>query len=104
MNKQQQARHRLRLAYLRTFYGDREDLLPDAKMVLSDLRRFCRINRGGLVVSPVQRVVDPYATIYQAGLRDAYLRIIEFLDFDEARSIQPEETDDAQTQTTASES
>jgi hypothetical protein len=97
MNKQQQARHRLRLAYVRTFYGAGDELHPDARLVLADLRRFCRINRGGLVVSPVQKTVDPYATIYQAGLRDAYLRIIEFMDFDESKAIQIEETSDAET-------
>jgi hypothetical protein len=103
MNKQQQTRHRLRLAYLRTFYGAADELHADAKLVLADLRRFCRINRGGLVISPKAGMVDPHATMYQAGLRDVYLRIIEFFDFDESRAIQPEELSDAEPQTTTGE-
>lgn len=83
MNKRQQELHRKRLAYSRTFRGDGETLHEDGQRVLADLKRFCRINRGGIVVSPVNRQTDPYATIYQAGLRDAYLRIIGFLQLDE---------------------
>jgi hypothetical protein len=49
---------------------------PMAAVVLADLRKFCRIGQGGIVVSPLSRMTDPYATVYQAGLRDAYQRII----------------------------
>lgn len=50
-------------------------LSPAGDEVMRDLRRFCRYERGGLVVSPASKTVDPYATIYQNGLRDAYVRI-----------------------------
>ena len=75
--------HRKRLAYLRTFCGDGQRPHPEALRVLADLRRFCRVNRGGIVVSPVTRTVDPYATAYAAGLRDAYLRIAGFIELDD---------------------
>jgi hypothetical protein len=83
------------LAYHRTFCGDKENPHEDGKIVLADLKRFCGLNRGGIVISPVSRVVDPYATVYQAALRDAYLRIVGFLELDEtAVSDKPEENDD----------
>lgn len=94
MNKLQQAAHRKRLAYIRTFCGDGEDVHVEGKQVLADLRRFCRINRGGLVISPKAGLVDPYATVYAAGLRDAYLRIIGFLELDEAAEITTPGDDD----------
>jgi|JI10StandDraft_1071094.scaffolds.fasta_scaffold00943_28 hypothetical protein len=58
-------------------------LHPNAETVLADLKRFCGINRGGIVVSPVTRTVDPYATAYRAGMRDVYLRVAKFLDLQE---------------------
>jgi hypothetical protein len=62
----------------RTFCGDFRSA-PKLQRVLADLRRFCGITKGGIVVSPVSRTVDPYATIYRAALRDVYLRIAGFL-------------------------
>lgn len=75
---------RKRWAYLRTFTGPDGKPHPEAAIVLKDLKRFCGINRGGIVVSPVGRVVDPYASIYRAGLRDVYLRIAKHLGLDES--------------------
>lgn len=49
---------------------------PAAKIVLADLKRFCQFNRGGLVLSPVSRTSDPYATAYRDGMRDMYLRML----------------------------
>jgi hypothetical protein len=87
---------RKKLAYHRTFCGDRKDPHEDAKIVLADLKRFCGINQGGIVISPVSRVVDSHATVYRAALRDAYLRIVGFLELDEtAISEAPQENDDA---------
>lgn len=76
-------RQQKRLAYQGTFLGPNGKPHPPAAEVLGDLKRFCGINKGGLVVSPIGRVVDPYATIYRAAQRDVYLRIIEFLELDE---------------------
>lgn len=78
-------RQQKRLAYQSTFLGQGGKPHPFAAEVLADLKRFCGINKGGLVVSPVGRVVDPYATIYRAAQRDVYLRIIQFLELDEER-------------------
>lgn len=84
MNKFEQLLHRKRLAYVRTFMGDGQKPHPEALRVLADLKRFCGINRGGIVVSPVSRMVDSHATAYRAGQRDTYLRIAKFLGLDES--------------------
>lgn len=83
----QQLLHRRRLAYLRTFCGDSQTPHAQAEIVLADLRRFCGIDRGGIVVSPISRMTDPYATAYRAGMRDVYLRIAKFLNLSEDREI-----------------
>lgn len=49
---------------------------PAAQIVLADLKRFCKFHAGGLVVSPISRMADPYATAYRDGLRDVYIRIL----------------------------
>lgn len=90
MNKIQQVFQRKRWAYIRTFLGANGKPNPEAAIVLADLRRLARIDSGGIVVSPISRTVDPYASIYRAGLRDMYLRISNFIGLDEA--AQPEET------------
>jgi hypothetical protein len=105
MSKRTERFKRKALAYHRTFCGDQENPHEDGKIVLADLKRFCGINRGGIVISPVSRVVDSHATVYQAALRDAYLRIIMFLELDETavRDL-PEENDNVETPTGTSES
>jgi len=82
MNKQQQALKRKRKAYADTFIGDGDKPHTAAQIVLSDLKRFCRVNRGGLVISPVSKTVDPYAVMYQNGLRDAFEHIRLMLEWD----------------------
>jgi hypothetical protein len=79
---------RNRLAYIRTFCGDGSDPHPEGQRVLAELRRFCGITKGGLVVSPVSRTVDPYATIYRAALRDVYLHVTAFLTLDDKTLFQ----------------
>lgn len=49
---------------------------PAARIVLADLKRFSQFSRGGLVISPVTRTSDPYATAYRDGMRDMYLRML----------------------------
>jgi hypothetical protein len=75
--------HRKRAAYQRTFFGDFKKPHPHAAIVLGDLKRFCGVNRGGIVMSPVTRTADPIATAYRAGMRDVYLRIALYLELDE---------------------
>lgn len=86
---------RKRHAYQRTFYGDYKKPHRDAIVVLSDLKRFCGINRGGIVVSPVLRMVDPHASAYRAGQRDVYLRISKMLDLDETDIKEVTDHDDS---------
>lgn len=88
MNRFQQMLQRKRLAYIHTFLGPDGKPHPEAQRVLADLKRFCGINRGGIVVSPISRTVDPYATAYRAGQRDTYLRLAKFLGLDEADNIE----------------
>lgn len=105
MTKRTDRFKRKKLAYDRTFCGDKEHPHEDAKIVLADLKRFCGINRGGIVISPVSRVVDPYATVYQAGQRDVFLRISQFLGLDETEISETiEESNHVETQTGTSES
>lgn len=70
--------------YQVTFKGGQNRPHVAGQAVLDDLRRLAGMDHGGLVNSPVSRSVDPYATCYRAGLRDAYLRIVKFLGLTEA--------------------
>lgn len=79
---------RKRLAYQRTFLDGSGKVNPPAQTVLKDLRRAAGIDKGGIVISPVSRMVDPYATAYRAGQRDLYLRISKFLGLDEADNVE----------------
>jgi hypothetical protein len=76
--------YRKRLAYAQTFLDATGKTHPNADVVLADLRKVARMDRGGIVVSPVTRTVDPLATAYLAGQRDVYLRIVKFLGLDGA--------------------
>lgn len=76
--------HRKRLAYVRTFQDPQGRILPFAAQVLADLKRFCGVEKGGLVISPRSKMVDPLATAYRAGQRDVFLRITKFLRLDGA--------------------
>jgi len=69
--------------YLLTFKGGGSRPHVAGRAVLDDLRRLAGMDYGGIVNSPISRTVDPYATCYRAGLRDAYLRIVKFLDLTE---------------------
>lgn len=77
----EQVIHRKRLAYVQTFLVNGRPH-PNADIVLKDLRRASGIDRGGLVISPISRTVDPYATAYRAGQRDIYLRVMKYLNLD----------------------
>lgn len=64
-----------RAAYQQLFLVDGKPG-PNASVVLDDLKRFCGMREPGLVVSPVTKTTDPYATVYRAALRDVYNRIV----------------------------
>ena len=74
---------RKKRAYVATFKRQDGTLHPEAAAVISDLARAARWRKGSIVVSPVARTVDPYATAYQAGMRDMVLRILEMLEMSE---------------------
>lgn len=82
---------RKRLAYRRSLCGTGKTPHLDGQIILEDLRKFAQIDKGGLVVSPTQQMTDPYATIYRAGLRDAYLRIALMLGLGEADTFDTSE-------------
>jgi len=74
---------RRRLAYLNTLCDGANKPHPNAVIMLRDLKRFCGINKGGIVVSPISRMVDSHATAYRAGMRDVYLRIAGMIKLNE---------------------
>jgi hypothetical protein len=76
--------HRRRLAYQTVFLDGNKKPNPAGEEVLKDLKRYCGISKGGIVVSPISRMVDSHATAYRAGQRDTYLRIIKYLGLDES--------------------
>jgi len=88
--------HGKRAAYHATFLVNGQPH-PNAARVLADLKRVARIERGGIVISPVTRMVDPLATAYLAGQRDVYLRILKFLSLETSMV----ETDDGNRTDTA---
>jgi|GEM_PF-657556 len=63
-------------SYKRVFEPD--NMTRDHEIVLADLRDFCRANRS--TFSP-----DPHAAARLAGRREAWLRIAQHLNLDEAR-------------------
>jgi hypothetical protein len=72
-------------AYSQLFLGSDNKRHGNAAVVWDDLRKYCGVDKEGLVVSPVTRMTDPLATAYRAGRRDVFLRIQKFtyFDFDE---------------------
>ena len=90
---------RKRLAYVRTFCGDGSEPHPEGQRVLADLRAFCGMTKGGLVVSPKQGMVDSHATVYRAAMRDVYIRIAAFLALDDKTLFEEPDHADTQVQT-----
>ena len=68
-----------RLSYVRTFCGDDGSPHVDARDVLNDLKKFCKIGEHSLIVSPVTRQTDSHAMAYRDGMRDVYWRIMKYL-------------------------
>lgn len=65
-------------AYAGLFLGPDNKRHGNAATVWDDLRKYCGVDKEGLVVSPVTRQTDPYATAYRAGRRDVFLRLQKF--------------------------
>lgn len=72
-------------AYSQLFLGVDNKRHGNAAVVWDDLKKYCGVDKEGLVVSPVTRMTDPLATAYRAGRRDVFLRIQKYtyFDFDE---------------------
>lgn len=72
-------------AYSQLFLGPDDKRHGNAAIVWDDLKKYCGVDKEGLVVSPITRMTDPLATAYRAGRRDVFLRIQKYTyyDFDE---------------------
>lgn len=70
-------------AYRRLFLDGDGRLRPDAVAVFADLKRFCRVDRSTLVVSPITRVVDTHATMLAEGRREVWMRLQAHLKLDD---------------------
>lgn len=70
--------HRKR-SYRRTFLDGNGDLGPDAKVVMADLKRFCRATTSTVMVSPVTKTIDPIAMAMAEGRREVWNRIMAHL-------------------------
>jgi len=92
------------IAYLRTFCGEGQEPHVNAEVVLADLRKFCGLTSGGLVVSPKSGMTDIHATVYKAALRDVYLRIVGFLSLEDEHLFQENAHDREQRTGTIAES
>lgn len=84
-------------AYQRTFLGDDGKPDTDAAIVLADLKRFCYVERTTAKISPMTQTMDPLAMAFAEGRREVYMRIVGFLNLDEAaiRNLtEPQQEDD----------
>ena len=89
MSDVQRIRNR-RHAYRRVFLADTE-LSRDARLVLADLKRFCRATSSTLCISPTTGMVDPVATAAAEGRREVWLRIIAHLHLEDRITLNLEE-------------
>jgi hypothetical protein len=70
--------HKRRHAYRALFLAD-DKLNPAARIVLTDLRRFCRATTSTTVVSFTSGMVDPIASAQAEGRREVWNRITQHL-------------------------
>jgi hypothetical protein len=70
---------RRKLAYRRTFMTEQGELGPEARVVIDDLRRFCRATGSTAVISPVSKTIDPLAMAMAEGRREVFNRIMAHL-------------------------
>lgn len=84
--------HRRKVAYLHTFCHENGHLLPEAERVLADLRKFCGIDRRG-IVRTATGAGDAMMTAELAGRRDVYMRISAFINIDIGTHIEDDNHD-----------
>ncbi|MCW3505657.1 Bbp19 family protein [Burkholderia cenocepacia] len=70
--------------YRRCFCDERGKLTPAGEAVLADLAQFCRANQSTVITSPVQRTIDPLATMIAEGRREVFVRLIHILGMEDA--------------------
>ena len=63
----------LRATYRRVFSG------RDGEAVLSDLAKFCKVDRSSVATSPKTGVVDTHATMVMEGRKQVYFHIAKIL-------------------------
>ena len=62
---------------------DKGRLTPNAAVVVSDMRRFCKADGSALIqYSPVSGTVDPVATAVAAARREVFDRYVRLLGLD----------------------
>jgi hypothetical protein len=86
-----------RLAYRTAFLDGEGKLSPHGKVIMADLKRYCRWAGSITIVSPVSRQVDVPASFQAEGRREVMARILSHLHVDDAdliRLIEREFTDD----------
>ena len=75
---------RLRGAYRIIFKDDAGQMKEASNIVLADLSGFCRAYSGTTVVSPITRMVDPYASGRLEGRREVWCRMAQNLHMSDA--------------------
>lgn len=70
---------RRKRSYRRIFLDGDGNLGPEAKVVIDDLRRFCRATGSTAVVSPISKTIDPMAMAMAEGRREVFNRIMAHL-------------------------
>lgn len=70
---------RKRQAYRRVFLRDDGELNEDAKVIMTDLSKFCRARGSTAMVSPQSGSIDPIAMAMAEGRREVFNRINEYL-------------------------
>lgn len=81
-------------AYRLTFLDADGNLNPTAKVVMTDLRKFCRATGSTVVVSPVTKQIDPIAMAMAEGRREVWNRIMAHLHVDEKQVFELNERDE----------
>lgn len=70
-------------AYRRLFLTEGGELNEDAKVIMKDLRKFCRATTSTAMVSPVSGQIDPMAMAMAEGRREVFNRLNEYLHLNE---------------------
>lgn len=68
-----------RVSYRRLFLREDGTLNPDAQVVMTDLRKFCRADGSTAMVSPQTGSIDPIAMAIAEGRREVFNRINSYL-------------------------